>query len=391
MSLLRNIPSPVAPPWVLTADGLPADLFFDFTLGLGWANGSVNNLSSLITVVRGSTGYGANYDGNLVSYANNTLRYNVISGVQGVLLEAGRTNLCLQSDDFTNASWIKTTMTTAKTATGPDGIANSASTLTATAGNAMALQTIVRSSAARITSCYIKRRTGSGTINITQDNGGTWTAVTVTSSWTQVATANATAANPIVGLRIVTNGDAVDVAFFQHEETSLSYTSPVRTTTVAVTRSLDNLSYTIPVQLQGTTEYTFFCDWGDKGDSSSTRVPYMLTTDSNNRAGLQSTNVTNSVVLSSGTDTDTATNQSNVVGRNKHAFNFNAAGGVAALNGVAAAAASGAITVPVGNMTSLSLGSNAAAAANMIYGNLYRVGIWKFRSTTPAVVSLTAQ
>jgi hypothetical protein len=44
----------------------------------------------------------------------------------GYLAEGARTNLCLQSNDFTNAAWTKTTMTTAFTATGPEGTANSA-------------------------------------------------------------------------------------------------------------------------------------------------------------------------------------------------------------------------------------------------------------------------
>jgi hypothetical protein len=164
----------------------------------------------------------------------------------GYLAEGARTNYCLQSDDFTNAAWVKTTMTAAKTATGPDGAANSASTLTATAGNATALQAIVRSSTTRVTGCFIKRRTGTGAIQLTQDNGGTWTTVTVTNAWLPVEIAGVTSANPTVGIRIVTNGDAVDVAYFQHEETSTAtnrMSTPIPTTAASATRNIDSMTF----------------------------------------------------------------------------------------------------------------------------------------------------
>lgn len=156
----------------------------------------------------------------------------------GLLVEEARTNLALYSSDFTNAAWTKSNMTTAKTATGADGAANSASTLTATAGNATALQAITSASNARITSCYIKRRTGSGVINLTQDNGTTWTTVTVTSSWTKVSIASVTSTNPTVGIRIVTSGDAVDVQYFQHEVGAF-VTSPIETSGTTVARLKD--------------------------------------------------------------------------------------------------------------------------------------------------------
>lgn len=86
----------------------------------------------------------------------------------GLLVEEARTNLCLWSDDLTNAAWVKTNATAAKTATGPDGVANSASTLTATADNAGVFQRIssVSSSAARSIGVHLKRRTGTGAVTI---------------------------------------------------------------------------------------------------------------------------------------------------------------------------------------------------------------------------------
>jgi hypothetical protein len=160
----------------------------------------------------------------------------------GILVESQRINICLRASDFTNAAWTKSNLTAAKTATGADGEANSASTLTATAANATALQAITSASAARITYCWIKRRTGTGNIDLTQDNGSTWTTVTVTSSWTRVALASVTSTDPTVGIRIVTSGDEVDVMWFNHVGSVAYATSPIQTFAGTVTRAGDNIS-----------------------------------------------------------------------------------------------------------------------------------------------------
>lgn len=170
------------------------------------------------------------------------LEYDTSGNCLGLLVEEARTNLCLYSNDLTQAgSWTASNMTTAKTATGPDNVANSATTITATAGNATILQAITSTSAARVTSVYIKRRTGTGNIDLTQDNGSTWTTQAVTSTWTRFSLSSVTSANPTVGIRIVTSGDAVDVALFSHEVGSFP-TSPIRTYGAAATRAADPLS-----------------------------------------------------------------------------------------------------------------------------------------------------
>lgn len=167
-----------------------------------------------------------------------------VSGLMtpGVLLEDARTNVVLWSRDLTNAAWVKTNITPAKNQIGADGVANSASLLTATAGNGTALQAITLGSSARFQSAYVKRVTGSGTVNMTTDNGATWTAVTVTSAWTRVSIPTQTLANPTVGFRLVTNGDAIAVDFVQNENGTFP-TSSIPTTTVAVARVADAWSF----------------------------------------------------------------------------------------------------------------------------------------------------
>jgi len=167
--------------------------------------------------------------------------YDAATGKYYGLIEPAATNLALYASDFTQdggAPWTLSNMTAAKTATGPDGVANSASTLTATDANATALQAITSASASRVTSMFVKRRTGSGNIDLTQDNGATWATQTVTASWTRVSLAAVTSANPTVGIRVVTSGDEIDVAWFQHELTAV--TSPIPTFGATVTRAIDD-------------------------------------------------------------------------------------------------------------------------------------------------------
>jgi hypothetical protein len=163
----------------------------------------------------------------------------------GFRREAAATNNLLHSRDLSNAAWsTKTNITAAKTATGLDGIANTATTLTATAADAIILQPITLASAARCASAYIKRRTGTGTISFTQDGGSTWTDITSlinSSTWSRVEI-TATLANPSVGFKISTSGDAIDVDCVQNEAGAVA-TSPIVTTTTTITRNADSLTY----------------------------------------------------------------------------------------------------------------------------------------------------
>lgn len=166
-----------------------------------------------------------------------------VGAYNGWLQESARTQLVTPTAsirDMTDASWVKTTMTAAKTATGIDGAANSCSTLTAAAGNATCLQTLVAAASSRTYSCWIRRRTGTGTINITQD-GSAFTDITSqinSLTFTQVQL-NASVLNASFGIRIVTNGDAIDVDFNQFEAGSFAST-PIDNTG---TRNADVLSY----------------------------------------------------------------------------------------------------------------------------------------------------
>ncbi len=202
------------------------------------------SFDSRITFTRASEGTCFNSAGTLVTFASGDPRlpcYTEISGADnlGFTIEDGLVWHALHNRDFTNVVWVKSTMTAAKDATGLDEVANSASTLTATGANATALQTVTISSAAFTYSIYVKRVTGTGDIDITDNNGTNWTTLTglSTTLWTRHDITR-TQANPVFGVRIVTDTDAVEVDFVGLEPGAFP-TSAVATTDSTVTRAAD--------------------------------------------------------------------------------------------------------------------------------------------------------
>ena len=159
---------------------------------------------------------------------------------EGMEIEAHAVNVVLHNRDLTQAAWTLTNASAAKNQTGVDGVANSASSLTATGASATCLQAITLASAQRKQSAYVKRLAGSGVVEMTTDGGTTWTPVTLTAEWARVSAPAQTLANPSVGFRLATSGDAIAVDFVQNEAGSVA-TSAIFTAATAVTRSGDDL------------------------------------------------------------------------------------------------------------------------------------------------------
>lgn len=174
-------------------------------------------------------------------FAANTMRN--CNGT-GQLIEETRTNDALWARDMTNAAWTKVGMGTALNATGADGTANSATTLTATGtassctASCTVLQTITLGSSADTYSVYLMRVTGTGAVNITINNlVGTTACTLVTTAWTRCSVTT-TLANPVFGLQMATLNDVIVADFNQLEPGSFAL-SPIATTTVTVARSAD--------------------------------------------------------------------------------------------------------------------------------------------------------
>lgn len=179
------------------------------------------------------------------------------STLLGYLAEGAGTQLVTPTAsirDMTNAAWVKgATMTAALTGTGIDGVANSCTRLTggAAAGTNTAFQTLVAAATSRTYSCYIKRVTGTGVINITQNGGTGYTDITSqinSSTFTRVSL-NASVLNAAFGIQIVTNGDVILVDFNQFESGAFA-TSPMASAGAA--RNADVLTYPSAGNISGT-------------------------------------------------------------------------------------------------------------------------------------------
>jgi hypothetical protein len=230
------IPRLTTPIWTPLA-GAAIDL--DFQRRRYYSSSSLADIdpTSVLSISRASTGYATNADGTLTSFGTGILRITDL----GLLIEDARTNVVLWNRDLSNAAWTKSNITALKDQTGADGAANSASSLLATGANGTALQSITLASAAAFQSAYVKRLVGTGTINMTMDNGATWTAITPTSAWTLLSIPTQTLANPTVGFRIVTNGDKIAIDFVQNENGTFA-SSPIATTTTSATRAADAIT-----------------------------------------------------------------------------------------------------------------------------------------------------
>jgi hypothetical protein len=177
----------------------------------------------------------AAYYGPRFDYPNST--------AAGLLHESvAATNVVLYSNDLTNTAWAKSNITAALNQTGADGVANGASSITATSANGAVLQSITLGSSARAQSALVKRITGTGAVYMTTDGGTTWTAITITGSWALQTIPIQTLANPSVGFKLATNGDAIAVQYVQNETTQQS--SPIPTTTASATRAAESLTAT---------------------------------------------------------------------------------------------------------------------------------------------------
>jgi len=160
----------------------------------------------------------------------------------GLLIEQAATNLVPDSADMSAASWTVTNATvTANTTTSPDSGVN-ADTLTATAANGTMLLTSAVSS--KTFSVFIKRKTGTGNIQITSNSGTAWTTVTLPESgWGYFVSPQETSTSQTCGVRIVTSGDEVYVWGAQFETTGDYSTTYIPTSGGSVTRNKETIKY----------------------------------------------------------------------------------------------------------------------------------------------------
>jgi hypothetical protein len=315
-------------------------------------------------------------------------------GCRGLRIEEARTNICLWSRDGSNAAWVKSNITAAKTATGADGAVNSATTITATAGNGTILQTIVSASAQRAVTAWVKRRTGAGNIQMTLDNGATWTTIAVTSAWSRVFIPTQLFTNPVVGFRIVTSGDAIDFDYVQCE-TGFVPTSQIATTSASVTRSIENvatLAANFTSWFNSATEGTLYVEYAAEfGNTSATNATALDLSDgtTSNRVTIN-TRASDGLIL--GTVVVGGVNQAVMV---SSAMTYGTPAKVAVAfkaNDFAICVNGGALTTDaagsVPSVSQLNIGS-LGTGGQVLNGHVKRVAFWPTRLTNTQLQTLT--
>lgn len=243
------------PMWGATG-GLNASLAFSLGFadkGAGIVDLTPNRAagSGTPTFTRATTAYTKLSTGLWASVASGSPRYCYYgedtvaksAGDGGYLCELAATQLVTPTAsirDMTDASWVKVTMTAAKTSVGITGGANTATRLTAAGAVSTILQTLVAAASTRTYSCWMRRVTGTGTILIQQ--GATTLDVTalINSTTYTLVQLPASVLNSAFGITINTNTDAIDVDFNQFEAGNTA-TSPLDAAGAA--RNADVLTY----------------------------------------------------------------------------------------------------------------------------------------------------
>lgn len=231
-----------------------------------------------LTVSRSSVGYAERLDGSLQLFQANTARITD----KGLLVEESRTNLLVRSQEFDNASWVKTDVTvTPNDTTAPDGTLTADLLTEGSAGTASTAQSIAIA-ATTTTSVYLKRGTvtwvrllvldtaataNRGTVwfNLetgavgTASNGGTNTAtsgtisavangfyrLTLTTTFTgAVAAASASFMSASADSSLTRQSGATYHAWQADNQAASYILSPIPTTSSSATRGADSVTIT---------------------------------------------------------------------------------------------------------------------------------------------------
>jgi hypothetical protein len=251
-----------------------AVLDLDFANGQASENGSASTFASLLTVSNATGGYAETSSGTWQLFAANTPRITD----KGLLAEHAKTNAVLWDCDLTQPVWQATNVAASPGGAGIDGV-TTGTALTALADNGTIVQLVKDGSRARVVTAFVERISGSGTVAMTMD-GVTWTTVPVTGTWARVQIPTQTLANPTIGFQLGTAGDQIAVQFVQSENTALFASSPIYTTTAAVTRAADVITLTDPT-VTDTALGTWFADLGEQpgGAAGGTRMVAAMRSD----------------------------------------------------------------------------------------------------------------
>lgn len=182
----------------------------------GTARSAAGTFVEVLTAVSGNTTLEFSADASFAGTVDNVYlkrtsgndAWQLTSASRPVL--SARYNLLTKTQELDAAEWIRSSLTATDGATDPNG-GSTAETLTATGANGTVTQSLTAAGAEHIFSVWLRRKTGTGNVDITCNSGGTWVTQSITSSWARYSvTQTLTAGSRTPGIRIVTSGDEVE-------------------------------------------------------------------------------------------------------------------------------------------------------------------------------------
>lgn len=270
---------------------------------------------------------------------------------------------------MTDVGWVNGGTVTVGAATGVDGVASAAASLTggAVAATNTILYTTVLGAAVRTYSAWVRRTTGTGVVSITGDGGVTWTPMTLTTAYKQFSFVTASAANPVVGFKINTNLDAIEVDFNTLEAAAFANPTPIP---VNVSKAADVLTYPSAGNISGTvgTAYAEFTIAGTGANASA-----VIGLSNNSVQAMYVKTTAELSIFDLDTETFSST-YSSYTALNKGATSWGGTVKSVSLSGVAAISGTfdGDLNVPA----SFVVGSSLDGATNPLFGTIRQVRIY---------------
>lgn len=303
----------------------------------------------------------------------------------GYLAEGARTQLVTPTAsirDMTDASWIKVTMNAAKTATGIDGVINSATTITAAGANSTILQTLVAAATSRTNSCWVRRKTGTGTVILKQGTATLDFTALINSSTYTLVQLNDSELNVAYGIQINTNGDELDVDFNQFEAGTFA-SSPIDNTGA---RNADVLTYALAGNIVNTVgaAYAELSTLFSIADPTTTPVALRS---GGTILGVATSAADTTIFERDGTTSLTKSGLTAMsTGIRKRACSW---GSGMSITGDGAVVATSAFDGDMNFSTALGVGCDGATNTLQWYGTVKNVRIWKTQLSDGQLVSIT--
>ena len=338
----------------------------------------------------------------------------------GLLVEEARTNLILQSEDF--SAWTQTGASiTVNTATAPDGT-TTADLWTNTTSPGILHQLFTKDAVARTYtgSLWVKPLTGSGLVSfsLSIDDGGstnrgrstfnlltgvagtpvndgnfsntTSTMTRYPNNWYRLILTTTTSTGTSVRLRpfFSFTGATVNVWGGQIEEGSFA-TSYIPTTTATVTRAADVASITGTAfnSFYNQTEGTIYASYAERAFSVTHQVVTFSNGTANERISLavNTSNILDVGVISGGTDTFAGNTPTLTAQEYQIGFGYKADNSGVSANGSAITVDS-AVTLPT--VSQLDVGARAGSS-QILNSTIKRITYWPVRLANPTLQAIT--